>query len=164
MYKQYLKIKQNPVDDPVTLSVVSTVDIPAKVPIIEMTGDIVDNIGNLDPDFCLQISNKYFIGPSGGIDDQINHSCDPNCYLHIVGKRAILYSLYYIRAGVQLTFDYSLSSTDNPDEWALYCKCGSFNCRKVISGYQHLDDKTKEHYKQLGIVPIFLTEKAFQGW
>lgn len=166
MYNKYLKIKQmaDAASNDVQYGVVCSIDIPAKSPVIEMTGDVVTDISNYNPHFCLQISSAYFIGPSGGIDDQINHSCDPNCYLHIVGKRAILYSLYDIKANTQLTFDYSLSSTDSPDEWSMYCKCGSFNCRKVISGFQYLSDELKEHYKKLGIVPMFLAEKAFQGW
>lgn len=160
MYKQYLKLVPNSFGH----GVISTIDIPARTPIIEMVGEIVTSVDGKDQDWYLQISNMYLIGPSGGIDDQVNHSCNPNCFLHIVGKRAILYSLYVIKAGTELTFDYSLSSTDTYDTWKMNCKCGSFNCRKVISGFQYLNDDFKDKYKKLGIVPIFLANKVFQGW
>jgi hypothetical protein len=41
------------------------------------------------------------------------------------------------------------------------CKCGSFNCRKVISGYHYLSDDIKNTYKKLGIVPIFIGNEIF---
>jgi len=160
MIKQYLKLVPNSFG----YGVISTVNIAAKTPVMEMTGKILTSLDGFDPNYCLQISNNYHIGPSGSIDDEINHSCNPNCYLHIVGKRAILYTLYMIKAETEITYDYSLSSTDTYDSWKMDCRCGSFNCRKVISGFQYLSDDIKEKYKKLGIVPIFMAEKAFQGW
>jgi hypothetical protein len=160
MYKQYLKT----IDNPWGIKVISKIDIPARQPIMEMTGNLLETLDRQDPNLCLQVSNVFHIGPSGDVDDQINHSCNPNCYLHIAGVRAILYSLFTIKAGTELTFDYSLSSTDTYDTWKMDCKCMSYDCRKVISGFQYLSDEIKEKYKKLGIVPIFLTEKAFQGW
>ncbi len=159
MYNKFLKIKENHLGK----CVVTSIDIPAKSPILEMRGDRLSDISHLDPTYCLQVGNSMFLGPSGDIDDFINHSCNPNCYLHIVGSRAILYSLYEIKANSELTFDYSLSSTDTHDSWSLACKCGDPNCRKTISGFQYLDENVKDRYKKLGIIPIFISEKPFKG-
>ncbi len=157
MYNQYLKVLPTKNGD----GVFTTVDIPAKTPILECTGDFFSNTNLPNHPAVLQIADDLFLGPSGTADDKINHSCNPNCYLYIVGKRAILFSLYLIRANTELTFDYSTSSTDTLDQWKMDCNCGSYNCRKVISGFQYLDPKLQEEYKQKGMVPLFLTHNIF---
>ena len=160
MYKQYLKIKPTNTGK----GVFTGIDIPAQSPIIEVTGDIhtQQTMPNPQNSAWIQVTNKYFIGPSGSFDDQIRHSCDPNSYLQVVGSRAILYSLYLIKADNEITFDYSTTSTDTLDTWKLNCKCLSFKCRKVISGIQYLSEELKEEYKKKGMLPLFLTDKRFK--
>ena len=140
--------------------VFTDVDIPAEVPIMELSGTPMSEDKLLDPDHpaVLQIGNDLFLSPSGEMDDKLNHSCNPNCKLYIVGKRAFLFSLYLIRAGSELTFDYSTSSTDTHSTWKMDCKCGAFACRKVISGYDYLSDALKEEYKKKAMVPLFISE------
>lgn len=137
--------------------VFAKVTIPANEPILEFTGTIVPKDKTiLDPATYLQIGGNRVMGPSGAIDDYINHSCDPNCFVHIVGNRAILYSLYVITAGTQLTFDYSTSSTDTLQQWSMTCNCNSYKCRSVISGFQYLSDERKKEYENKGMIPIFI--------
>ncbi len=129
--------------------------------IFEFTGDLFSTEQipyplTIDNDRFLQIGSNKFIGPSGDYDDYINHSCSPNCSVRIVGSRAFLKSLCLIQPEVELTFDYSTTSSDTPDKWKLNCQCHTFNCRKIISGYETLDEKTKEKYKQIGIIPPYL--------
>lgn len=138
--------------------------IPPRTPIIELTGTIWNDDTlpeHQDQELILQIGPGVYLGPSGGLDDYINHSCDPNCYVNIVGKRAILYSLYLIEPNSELTFDYSLSHTDTYDTWTLNCDCGSFKCRKKISGFQYLDQELKDYYVNKGIVPLFINDPRF---
>ena len=97
------------------------------------------------------------------VDDQVRHSCNPNCYIHAVGKRAFLYSLYQIKANNELTFDYSTTSTDTLEDWKLDCKCNSYNCRKTISGMQYLDPKLLQEYKDKGMIPLFFIDHRFQN-
>lgn len=156
MYNGYLTVRPNKNE----LGVFTTVDIPARTPIIEYTGDFFNSDNIPGPD-VLQIAHNLYIGPSGNADYVINHSCNPNCFLHIIGKRAILMSLYQIKHGSELNFDYSTTSTDTLDEWKMDCNCGSFNCRKVISGFQYLDTKQQEEYKKNGMIPLFITHKIF---
>lgn len=162
MYNQYLKIKQTNTGK----GVFTEIDIPANSPVIEITGDIhtQESMPNPNNSAWLQVSNKYYIGPSGSFDDQIRHSCDPNCYVQAVGKRAVLYSLYLIKAGNEINFDYSTTSTDTLNTWQLHCKCNSYKCRKVISGFQYLSEEIKKEYTKKGILPLFLTDKRFKGF
>ena len=48
-----------------------------------------------------------------------------------------------IKKGVEITFDYAMNNIDN---WKMECNCGSKNCRKVISTFDVLDEKTKKKY------------------
>lgn len=157
MHTNYLKVLPSKNGN----GVFTTVDIPARTPILECTGDIYTRTNVPNHPAVLQIAQDLYIGPSGSHDDIVEHSCNPNCFLHVVGKRAILYSLHLIKANSELTFDYSTTSTDTLDEWKMDCHCGSFNCRKVISGFQYLDPKLQEEYKKSGMVPLFMTHQIF---
>lgn len=156
MYNQYLKTKASKNGT----GVFTEVTIPANVPIIEFTGTIFGHApANQE---YLQIGVGLYLGVSGAIDDYINHSCKPNCVLHIVGRRAILYSKYVITANTELNFDYSTSSTDTHETWKMNCSCGAQNCRKVISGIQYLDDETINKMKQEDMLPLFITSSMFR--
>lgn len=138
----------------------TTVRIPADTPVMEFTGTIVldrDLPKDADMSLYLQVGPNTYIGPSGESDDFVNHSCDPNCKLHVVGNRAILWSLYVIPAGAELTFDYSTTSTDTHSTWKMNCQCGSYKCRKVISGFDYLDPMLQNNYKSRDMVPLYIT-------
>lgn len=70
----------------------------------------------------------------------LNHSCDPNA--GIKNNRDIV-AMKAIKKGEEITFDYAMNNIDN---WVTECKCGSKNCRKVISTFDILDEKTKKKY------------------
>lgn len=160
-YQQHLKIQ---ITSKMGLGTFTTIDIPSQSVIMEITGDIFtkEKASQL-PNFenFLQISHDLFQGPSGTVDDTINHSCDPNSYLKIVGNRVLLTSLYVIKAGKEITFDYSTSSTDDPSDWQMNCLCGSNICRRIISGFQHLSIDIQEEYKKKNIIPMFLRHNIF---
>lgn len=157
MYKQFLKVQPSSNGGKGTFT---TVKIPAGQPIMEIIGPVVldREITLEDYSMYLQVGPNTFIGMSGDVDDFFNHNCDPNCYVHVVGNRAILYSLYVIPAGAELTFDYSTTSTDTHETWKMDCKCGSFKCRKVISGFQYLSPELKENYTKRNMVPLFIQQ------
>lgn len=158
MYKQYLKIGPSKTGQ----GVFTTIRIPKGHPVIEVTGDLFSNeTANHDEPALLQVNSNTYIGPSGSVDDYINHSCNPNCLLHCIGNRAILFALYDIPADSEITFDYSTSSTDTLDKWKMECQCGDQNCRKVISGFQYLTPEKVQEYKTKGMVPQFLDKLVF---
>lgn len=157
--KEYLKLKPSRLG---SQGIFTTVKIKRNIPIIEVTGDLFTSTNLPDSPAMLQVGPDLFIGPSGGIDDHMNHSCDPNCYLHIVGNRAIAYALYDIQADSELTFDYSTSSTDTLDVWQMKCNCGSVNCRNIISGLHYLSPAAREEMKKKGMLPLFMREGIFR--
>ena len=162
MISQYLEIKDLKNGEK---GIFTKIFIPKNKSIIEVSGEIHTEKTMPDPNHpaWIQITNKLFIGPSGGKDDYIRHNCNPNSYLHVVGKRAIVYSLYDILPNSEITFDYSTTSTDTLDTWKINCNCGSYNCRKIISGYQYLDENLKKEYENKGIVPLFITNGIFKN-
>lgn len=160
MYETYLK--QVPIGK--RKGVISTITIPAGVPVCEFKGNKIyyNELSSLDnPDNALQVGPDIYLCPSGNITDHIRHSCNPSCIIDVVANRSILYSLHVIRANSEITFDYSSSSTENPDTWLMNCTCGSFNCRKTISGFYHLDSKIQEEYKKKGIAALFIRVPIF---
>lgn len=158
MYTAYLKVEPSRMGGQGTFT---TVKIPADTMITEMPGPVVlekDIPSTADSSIYLQIGPNTFMGPSGqGTPEYLNHSCDPNCKMHVVGNRAFLWSLYVIPAGAELTFDYSTTSTDTPETWKMNCKCGSYKCRKVISGYTTLDQALLNNYKSRDMLPMYIT-------
>lgn len=141
--------------------VFSKVTFPAHTTIFEITGNLIykKDIPRpfpLESNNYFQIGKDYYLGLSGSFDDYLNHSCNPNCYIYIGGTRAFLITLYQINPGTEITFDYSTTCNETLEEWKLDCNCGSFNCRKVISGFQYLDDNLKQKYIKMGIVPGYL--------
>lgn len=160
MYKSYLKVLPTSNKGK---GVFTTIIIKANKPVIEITGDLSseENLPNPNHPALLQVAPNLFIGPSGDVDDYVNHSCDPNCLLHIVGNRAILYSMYDIQPNSEITFDYSTSSTDTLDKWKMDCQCGSFQCRKVISGLQYLDKNQIKNLNNKNMIPLFMRKNMF---
>lgn len=159
MYNSYLKIG----DGKIGKGIFTTIEIPANVPIAEANGPTHQySKVPTDPNL-LQVGVDIFMASSGNmLPDYINHSCDPNCRFHMMGNRAILYSLYVIPAKAELTFDYSTTSTDTHETWQMPCACGSNKCRKTISGYQYLSPELQEEYKGKGMIPLFITTQMFQ--
>jgi SET domain-containing protein len=158
MYTQYLESKNSKTGT----GLFTKCQIPANVPIMEFTGTIlakkdlpVDNAN------YVQIGPTSFLDPNGTLLLYINHSCNPNCMVHVVGNRAVVYSLYVIQADAELTYDYSTTSTDTHDEWKMECKCESHNCRGTISGFQYLSEDLKKDYTNKDLVPLFLKETKF---
>lgn len=160
-FKKNLEIKNNNKGR----ALYAKVDFLAGTVIYEFHGDIFsfENLPSpLKPedDFYTQINKDLYLGPSGSLDDAVNHSCNPNSYLTIVGNRVLLKSLYLITKGTEITIDYSLTSTETEDQWTMNCNCGYSKCRKKISGFQYLDRDLKDHYKTLGVVPKYILKEG----
>lgn len=74
----------------------------------------------------------------------INHSCAPNAYVDFktIGKSKYV-ALRDIAPGEEITVDYTLGAIDQigsiVDKYGLYrwklpCRCGSKNCRRIVTG------------------------------
>lgn len=72
----------------------------------------------------------------GNIGRYLNHSCSPNVYVQNVFVDShdlrfpwvAFFAARYIRAGVELTWDYNYDVGSVPER-VMYCQCGSEECR-----------------------------------
>jgi uncharacterized protein len=108
-------------------------------------------------DHYLQIGKGKYLGPSGDIDDFVNHSCEPNTGVIFEGSRIFLKVIKDINIGDEIFFDYS--TTVNEDDWSMECSCKSLNCRKIIADFKYLPSYIKHKYIELNIVPEYAMEK-----
>ena len=109
-------------------------------------------------DHYVQIGKKLFMGPSGGIDDYVNHSCDPNSGLIIKGKKVFLIAIRNIKKGEEIVWDYSTTmyEAEFPDKWEMDCDCGSPKCRKRIVDFKDLPERLQQKYIKAGVVPGYI--------
>lgn len=159
-------IRKNDPQTPLTLrstskgmGVFATEDINKGTFLLQFQGPIISRsqytaLANYHNNHFLQVDSDLFMGPSGTIDDFINHSCDPNSGVVYSGSKIRLYSIQYISAGEEICFDYS--TTMNEDFWEMSCLCGSPFCREHIKDFKHLPQEIQTRYITLGIVPEFV--------
>lgn len=103
-----------------------TLDEIAKNSILNANSDHSDYFGN----------GRYVIDLSPA--SYINHSCSPNCYekMKTITIKDI-YALRDIKKGEELTIDVTLTAVDQfagKGFWVMDCKCGSKNCRGMVTG------------------------------
>jgi len=121
----------------------------------------LDKMSLPEEDRYLQVSEEYFIGPSGKSDDIFNHSCNPNAGIVIRERKINLVALKDIHVGEEITYDYSLQMCD--EDWTMKCACGASNCRKIIREFKYLPLNIKRKYYKLGIVPEYNTKRTYQS-
>src|SRR3989344_2202331 len=103
-------------------------------------------------DHYVQIAANAYLGPSGNVDDFVNHSCDPNTGIHIDGQNADLVAIRDIAEGEEITWDYSTTMDDEEDDWEMACLCGKIGCRIRIRDFRHLPIALQKKYIAIGIV------------
>jgi hypothetical protein len=103
---------------------------------------------------CLEIGPNLFLGPSGGSDDYVNHSCDPNCAVELADAVASLRALRDIAEGEEITYDYSTLMVRDPTSFE--CRCGASACRGVVGPFRTLPQSLRRQYERGGIVPPFV--------
>lgn len=109
-----------------------------------------------EKDHYLQIDVRTYLGPSGWIDDLVNHSCDPNCWVKVEDGRALLLARRPIEPDEEITFDYSTTSTDDPLSWSMFCACKSAKCRVTVSGFGTLPSDAREEYLRESQIPDYV--------
>jgi SET domain-containing protein len=95
----------------------------------EQLRDITAKLGSVE----IQVGDDLFITPVTAEEREgsmlySNHSCDAN--LGMCGN-IIFAAMRDIPAGEELTHDWCTTDDDN---YSVECKCGSPNCRKVVTG------------------------------
>ena len=77
-----------------------------------------------------ELDEHWSIDASRGGDATayINHSCAPNCFSRVTRGHMLFFALRDIRAGEELTLDYTPSQHPGRP-----CVCGAVNCRGVMA-------------------------------
>jgi hypothetical protein len=88
------------------------------------------------------VGDRQWIDPARTYGGFLNHSCDANAV--ITARRSIM-AVKPIRAGEEVTIDYSTTEVD--PFWQMTCGCGQPRCRKVIRGVQSLPAHVYERFR-----------------
>lgn len=106
------------------------------------------NIVGLDQDLYMEPISPYVF---------INHHCDPN--LAVEDDSVSYIALRDIKAGDELTFDYSISEYS---DWEMLCSCSSPKCRKVI---QSVDKLPVDFFvKYFPLIPKYFQKVFFRNY
>jgi SET domain len=108
-------------------------------------------------DRFFQIGPDLYMGPSGDIDDLVNHSCDPNAGLKFDDTGIFLVALRSIQRGEEICWDYSTTSSSST--FYMKCMCGTSQCRSVIGDFEFLEPELQEAYRNLKLVPPYLRKE-----
>lgn len=125
--------------------------------VLEFAGPLVgrDQVTEENAPHVLQVGRNRFLGPSGAVDDFVNHSCLPNTRV-VIGEEgsAHLSALRPIAVGEEVTFDYS--ATMWKDDWSMRCACGALSCRGRVVEFWRLPDPVRRRLIWQGEVPDFV--------
>lgn len=117
--------------------VAATREIKKGERILRFIGNLVHRHEVKNPNAALQLNDGLFLESDGTVDEGINHSCSPNCYIDF--DQLALVALRDIGAGEELTFDYNTSEYDLVDQGCPFtCLCGSQKCVGEVKGYRYL--------------------------
>jgi uncharacterized protein len=122
--------------------------------ILSFTGPLLHYDQTTSETRALQIGPDLYIGPSGGLDDFVNHSCEPNAWVRIAQGAVELVALRDIAVDEEIFFDYS--TTLDEDDFTMVCRCGTPSCRKLISDGKYLPHSVWHKYIRLGIIPDYV--------
>ena len=108
----------------------------------------------------IQIGDDLFIAPVTADEREgsmlySNHSCDAN--LGMCGNITFV-ALRDIHAGEELTHDWCTTDDDN---YSVECKCGSPNCRRIVTGKDWQKPELQKKYA--GYFSWYLTQKIERG-
>ena len=134
--------------------------VAAGTPILEFTGkrfgpEVIDKVVMFNKrDYYLQVDRELFMGPSGYMDDYVNHSCNPNCGLEFDNGRIIMKSLRNISFGTELTIDYATTQSGFPLRF--FCRCGDRLCRGDIGNFDEIPHSRQLYYVDRNVVAPYL--------
>lgn len=120
--------------------------------ILIFAGDEVTSAKISDFTHFMQISPQAYLGPSGQLDDYINHNCDPNCAVFFQEDILALKAIRDIKIEEQLSIDYSTIIFNEPTIFE--CACHSKKCRVVVGNFYTLPLKMQKTYLKNRMVPL----------
>jgi carboxylesterase len=116
-------------------------------------------IGRLRIDDPLQIGNTTYLA----LDDisvRLNHSCEPNTAIR---NEADVFALRDIRAGEELTFDYSMTVWPrlHTAYWEMPCNCGTATCRGKVGDLNSVSPARRQSYIEQGALQDYIIKKVY---
>lgn len=108
-------------------------------------------------DRFVQVTPDHFLGPSGRIDDLINHSCAPNAGLRFGPGGVVLIAVRAIAPGEEIAWDYSTTLAES--NWHMICQCRSPECRRVIGNFASLAPERQEWFRARNLVAPYLRRR-----
>lgn len=109
----------------------------------------------------LRVGGDRFLGPSGKLDDYVNHSCTPNTQLRITGWSAWLVARAAIAAGDEITMDYSACMLAEPSLPS--CRCAALGCRGAVLSLDELEPAARQALLRAGLVPASIQRACQQA-
>lgn len=110
-------------------------NLPGRRKVGEISGRLVrlpqarKDIERAERIYFIELTDKWALECSEGNQfKHLNHSCSPNSFLRIIGKRVEVYTLRPIKRGEELTVDYG----ETPHQGGMHCRCGAPNCRSIL--------------------------------
>lgn len=111
---------------------------------------------------CIRFDDDRYLDPHGELGAFANHSCHPNAGIHRERGRLVLRALRAIRAGEEVTHDYStLLAVD--DIWRMRCNCGSRRCRGTVKDVRSIPAPVRRAYVRAGAIPAFVLAGMASG-
>jgi hypothetical protein len=134
--------------------------------LLEFTGrrlpaDQVPSLMHGPSDRFVQVTPDHYMGPSGQLDDLVNHSCAPNAGLRFSGAGVFLVAIRAIAAGEEIAWDYS--TTLRESDWHMLCQCKAADCRRVIGNFETLDAERQEWFRARNLVAPYLRRRDDVG-
>ena len=111
---------------------------------------------------CIRCGPEAYLDPAGQWGEFANHSCRPNTAIRAEGGRLVLRALRAIRAGDEVTPDYS-TCLGAADVWTMRCNCGERGCRGRIGRFDRLPAPVLRRYLRLNAIPAFILETVEEG-
>ena len=108
-------------------------------------------------DRFVQVTPDHYMGPSGRIDDLVNHSCAPNAGLRFTAGGVWLVAVRAIMPGEEITWDYSTTLAES--NWHMVCHCRSPDCRRVIGNFATLNPERQEWFRARNLVAPHLRRR-----
>ncbi len=130
--------------------------------LMEFTGrrfrsDEIPRFAHGSIDRYVQVAPDRYMGPSGRIDDFVNHSCDPNAGLRFDDDRVFLIAIRAIAPGEEISWDYSTTLAES--NWHMICGCRSAECRRVVANFESLPEERQEYYRARNLVAPYLRRR-----
>ncbi len=131
-------------------------------PLLEFTGrrhrmSQVPSLMRGGGDRFVQVTPEHYMGPSGRLDDLVNHSCDPNAGLRFTDDGVFLVAIKGIAPGEEVTWDYSTTLAES--NWHMICQCRSPACRRVIGNFSTMSPERQQWFRARNLVAPYLRRR-----